>query len=584
MAKYTSEKNALILISLLKQYGIRKIIVSPGAMNVSFVGSIQSDDYFQIYSCVDERSACYMACGLAEESGEPVALSCTGATASRNYFPGLTEAYYRKLPILAITSAQFRGNVGHGIPQIIDRTVQPNDLVKFSAQIPTINSKDDEWYCTIEINKALLALTHEGGGPVHINLVTEYSTDFDITELPIARKINRITSNSVFPEIPSNSKVGIFVGNHSKWSKQLTSAVESFCEKHNGVVLCDRTSNYFGKYKVFPNLICDQDNYSSKNNDFDLLIHIGNISGAYMKLNAKNVWRVNPDGKIVDTFKCLTNVFQMEEYDFFHHYQNNTNKKNTSFSQDWQKEFYDLQTKTVSCELPFSNIWIAREIHNKLPTESILHLGILNSLRSWNYFDNQNTVYGYSNTGGFGIDGITSTIIGASLANPKKNIYGVIGDLAFFYDLNALGNRYIGNNIRLLLVNNGCGTEFHNYSHAAQVFGDKVSNYIAANGHFGNQSINLVKQFSETLGFEYISASNIEEFKKYEDYFVSDKIYTKPVIFEIFTNSESESQALKTIRSLETSIKTKLKNDIKKNAKQIIGSSAKQKLKKIIGR
>ena len=92
--KYTNEKNIQMLIYLLKVNDIKKIIVNPGTMNMSFVASVQNDDFFEMYSCVDERSACYMACGLAAESGDPVVLTCTGATASRNYMPGLTEAFY----------------------------------------------------------------------------------------------------------------------------------------------------------------------------------------------------------------------------------------------------------------------------------------------------------------------------------------------------------------------------------------------------------------------------------------------------------------------------------------------------------
>ena len=92
---YTVERSQQIVISLLKQYGIRKIITSPGATNITFVASVQHDSWFELYSSVDERSAAYMACGMAAESGEPVVLTCTGATASRNYVPGLTEAYYR---------------------------------------------------------------------------------------------------------------------------------------------------------------------------------------------------------------------------------------------------------------------------------------------------------------------------------------------------------------------------------------------------------------------------------------------------------------------------------------------------------
>ena len=98
--QYTDEPQAQIVIALLKEHGVRKIVVSPGATNIPIAGSVQSDPFFEVYSSVDERSAAYIACGLAEDSGEPVAISCTGATASRNYMPGLTEAYYRKLPIM----------------------------------------------------------------------------------------------------------------------------------------------------------------------------------------------------------------------------------------------------------------------------------------------------------------------------------------------------------------------------------------------------------------------------------------------------------------------------------------------------
>ena len=120
---YTDEKNVQMLIALMKAHGIKKVIASPGNTNVTFVGSIQHDSYFEVYSAVDERSAAYMACVMAAESKDPVASSGTGATASRNYVPALTEAFYRKLPILAITSTQHTGRIGQLVPQVIDISV-----------------------------------------------------------------------------------------------------------------------------------------------------------------------------------------------------------------------------------------------------------------------------------------------------------------------------------------------------------------------------------------------------------------------------------------------------------------------------
>lgn len=72
---YTSERNVQIVIALLKAHGIKRVIASPGTTNMTFIGSIQNDSWFEIYSSVDERSAAYLACGLAAETGEPVVIS-----------------------------------------------------------------------------------------------------------------------------------------------------------------------------------------------------------------------------------------------------------------------------------------------------------------------------------------------------------------------------------------------------------------------------------------------------------------------------------------------------------------------------
>ena len=183
MSGYTDEVNVQILVALMKHHGIRKVVASPGTTNITFVASLQHDSFFTVYSAADERSAAYIACGMAAESGEPVALTCTGATASRNYLPGLTEAYYRKLPVLAVTSSQPLGRIGNMSPQMLDRTSEQNDVCKFSLQCLPVDNPDDRWLCEANLNRALLELIHDGGGPVHINLVTRYSDNFGVGQL-----------------------------------------------------------------------------------------------------------------------------------------------------------------------------------------------------------------------------------------------------------------------------------------------------------------------------------------------------------------------------------------------------------------
>ncbi len=582
-AKYTDEKNVQMLLFLLKKNNIKRVIASPGTTNISFVASIQNDDFFEVYSCVDERSACYMACGLAAETKEPVVLTCTGATASRNYLPGLTEAFYRKLPVLAVTAAQHFSRMGAYSPQCLDRSATLKDVVNLSVQIPEIHSTNDEIGCNILLNQAILELTHNGGGPVHINIETtsEGFKNFNTHELPSTRAVERIEYSDTFPEI-SPGKIGIFVGAHLEWEDNLTEAVDEFCEKYNACVICDHTSNYRGRYGILGNLLFDQDMSNSSLNMFDLLIHIGCVSGAYMNIHPKVVWRVNPDGEFRDVFQRVTKVFQMREIDFFKYY-NALIKQKTKISNYslLRSELTHLQNLVAKSDFPLSNIFVAQNTLQKIPDQSVVHFAILNSLRSWNFFETPKDIAFYCNTGGFGIDGPVSTLIGASLANPKKLHFGIIGDLAFFYDLNSLGNREIKNNMRIILINNGLGTEFHNYSHPASALGDNfVSQYISAGNHFGKQSPQLVKDYVKNLGFEYLSATTKEEVLGKIDYFTADKPYERPIVFEIFTSSNGESDALKKIRNLTFSMSGYAIN----SAKKLLSQNAKNKIKKIIRR
>lgn len=575
---YTNEKNAQIVISLLKQHGIKKVVASPGTTNMAFVASIQQDPFFEIYSSVDERSAAYIACGLSAESGEPVVLSCTGATASRNYLPGLTEAYYRKLPILSITSTQVTSKVGHHIAQVIDRSSLPNDVVNYSVLMPLVKDEDDLWDCEIKANKAILELTRRGGGPVHINLATGYSTDYSVIELLESRIIHRINQGDKFPNLP-NGKIAIFIGSHKKMSEKLSNTIDKFCLSNNAVVFSDHTSSYNGKYKILYSLVAAQRLFDKSESRPDLLIHIGEISGDYSSLGigGKEVWRVNDDGEIKDTFRKLSYVFEMPEEIFFEKYTLNENS-NDSYLQFCKKQLSETRKKVP--DLPFSNIWLAAKIAHLIPDGSTIHFGILNSLRSWNFFELPKSVTSSSNVGGFGIDGNISSLLGASLANKNKLYFGVAGDLAFFYDMNALGNKHVGNNIRILLVNNGKGTEFRQFNHKAAQFGVEADKFIAAAGHFGNKSPELVKNYARNLGFEYMCASNKEEFGEVYERFLTPAITDKPMLFEVFTDSDEESKALEIITSLEVSNNIK----VKEIARKILGNKGIDTARKIIKR
>ena len=577
---YTNERNVQIVIALLKAHGIHRVIASPGTTNMTFVVSIENDPWFQIWSSVDERSAAYLACGMAAETGEPVVISCTGATASRNYMPGLTEAYYRKLPVLAITSTRGNHKLGHLIDQQIDRRNIPNDIAMESVTIPMVKDKEDERFCEIEANKAILALKLNGGGPAHINMYTRYSHDFTVKEIP---HVNAIYRHTVFdkewPVIPQDGRIVVRVGSHANFSDEQTKAIDAFCATYDAVVCCDHTSGYRGKYEVHGQLVFGQHKWHSSLRNANLCIHIGEVSGDQFTVNAKHTWRVSPDGELRDTFGNLRRVFMMPEIDFFNHYAKG-NANYTDYLDALNKEIEDVKNEIPN--LPFSNIWMAQQMHEKLPKDCEIHFGIYHSLRSWNFFKLPLGIQAKCNVGGFGIDGGVSTMIGASLSNPNKLFIGVFGDLAFFYDMNVVGNRHVGNNVRILLVNNGKGNEFRNYGHPCYFLGDEADKYIAAAGHYGNMSNLLIKNYAENLGYEYITASNKEEFNNVVEKFLSPENNDKPMLFEVFTETEDESDALETILNMVVDNKTIVKDKLKKAVKEIVGQRGIETIKKVI--
>lgn len=577
---YTSERNVQIVIALLKAHGIHRVIASPGTTNMTFVVSIENDPWFQVWSSVDERSAAYLACGMAAETGEPVVISCTGATASRNYMPGLTEAYYRKLPVLAITSTRGNHKVGHLIDQQIDRRNIPNDIAMESVTIPMVKDSEDERYCEIEANKAILALKLNGGGPAHINMYTKYSKDFSVKELPAAHAIFCHTAfDDELPDMPRDGKIIVSVGAHANFSDRLTEAVDWFCATYDAAVLCDHTSGYRGKYEVHYQLVCGQKQWKSPLAKANLCIHIGEVSGNSFAIKAAHTWRVSPDGKLRDTFGNLRRVFMMPEEVFFERYAS-VNASHTEYRDALLEEVEIMKSKLP--ELPFSNIWMAQRMVDKLPKGCELHLGIFHSLRSWNFFRLPADIQAKCNVGGFGIDGGVSTMMGASFAHPKKLFIGVFGDLAFFYDMNVVGNRHVGNNVRLLLINNGKGNEFRNYDHPCYFLGEEADRFVAAAGHYGNKSHCLVKDYATDLGYEYLSANNKEEFNAVIDSFLTPIRTDKPMLLEVFTETEDESNALEQTLNIITDSKYMMKQKVKQMVKDFIGNENIEVIEKIM--
>lgn len=575
---YSNERNAQIIVALLKEHNVRHVVASPGNTNFGIVGSLQGDEFFEVYSAVDERSAAYIACGIAETLGEPVAISCTGATASRNYLPALTEAYYRKLPVIAITSFNGNYSLGQMLPQNLDRTVIQRDVALRSVQVPKVKDAEDEAYCNRVVNEALLEIRRHGGGPVHINVCCDYArAGFDVKELPKERIVRRFYQGDKMPAIDPETKVAVFVGSHRPFPPEASHALSRFAETHDAVVLCDHTSNYHGHGATLSALAAENTGRFSGSRAFltpDLIIDLGEVSGDYvtvgfLKSTSAKVWRVSEDGEVRDRFGRLSAVFEMSEQAFFEHYVGNEAVQQ-SLREAWDKR--DGEIRAGFPELPFTNRWVASRLAPSIPAGSILHMAILNSLRSWNYQPIDPSVDCFCNTGGFGIDGCLSSAVGSSIAAPDRLVFEVTGDLSFFYDMNVLGNRHVGGNLRILLINNNTGAEFHMPYSPAHVMGASVDRYVAASGHNlprgdapGTPS--LAAGWCSALGFTYLSAASKEELLESIPAFVSGESGV-PVVLECFVDVNDEERAASEIAAIDQENASRQK--IVKVAKRVV--------------
>ena len=530
---YTRNVNAQIFLNLLKKYNIRKIVISPGAQNFGIGGSVLDDDWFEAYSVVDERSAAYFATGLAFESGEPVVLSCTGATASRNYLPGLTEAYYRKLPVIALTGTHYHPDKNDFSPQSVDRTVVAKDVQLYSAELPPVKDEGDFKLVQKRVNEALIIATEQKLGPVHLDFInTEYLLDVEC--LPEVQELDYVTVDKARNLDKLSGKIGVLIGSHSPFPKETQNAISKFAKKFSAPVFCDHTANYHGVNKILISQVLSHGGLEAYP---DILIDLGGVIGDYNVLNmahAKEAWRISEDGVLHDRYGNTTKLFDMREIDFF-------NLPLKGRCENYYKSISSQVINEIDEEnLPLSNTLVAKTLSEKLPRNSYLHLGILNSLRNMDLFNLDESITVSSNVGGFGIDGAISTIVGQSMVNPEKLHFCVLGDLAFFYDMNALGIRHIGSNLRILVVNNGRGVEFRITPPLEDQVGKKLDEFTAAARHNGS-----AKAWAKAMGFEYISAQDKDELKDGAERFCTDEDLASPILFEVFTSVEDEKTGLK---------------------------------------
>lgn len=532
-----------ILATLLRDYGIKHIVLSPGGRDVPLVRMFEyNEGQFVLHRVTDERSAGYFGLGIAAQLQQPVACVCTSGTAASNYLPAVTEAYYTGVPLIMITAD--RRSVYHeqGEDQTIPQANMYGSVVKKAISLPEGSGFHAEYQTRRDISDCILETTHNGFGPVHINITIDnismgVRSPKESWKLPAARLEPHILRVSPcdgeaqmmkwVEALRGCRRILIVYGQNVQPTEKQKQNIERFAAKYNCVIVTDTISNLECAYALKPHnmlLSVSQEEFNDKLSP-DIMISVGGkrlmndpltfkIRGGRREIRH---WSVTPDGKIRDFYFRLTSVLEMSQDYFFEWFASHAGVgavNNRSYYNAWKQltERYDAPNFER-----FDSFYIQSKFLPSVPAGAMLHLGVGQSFFECRRFALDSSVQVYCNMGTNGIDGCTSTFMGQCAVAGDKMCFLLVGDLSFFYDMNGIWNKQPGKNVRILMVNNN-GTGLlrnHNLRAISSVHNTQAKNWV------------------ESTGFEYISAKTPQEFERLLKYFVSSRS-ERALFFEVF--------------------------------------------------
>lgn len=546
---YTDKKNILQLVALLKAHRIQKIVLCPGSRNIPIVQTLVNIPEFTCYPVTDERSAGFFALGLALNGGSPAAICCTSGTALLNIHPAVAEAFYQQVPLVVISADRPAAWIGQMDGQTLPQPGVFGSLVKKSVNLPEVQSEEDEWYCNRLINEALMELNHHGKGPVHINVpVSEPFFKLPVTELPEARVITRYQGLNVYEKdyqplidrLNRYQRRMVVVGQmnliylfEKKYTKMLYKHFAWFTEN-----ISNQTIPGLPIRNIEP-LLCSMDFEAQQKMRPELLITYGGhiISKRLKKFLRRHPpvehWHVAADGQVADLFGSLTTVIEMDPFEFLEKIAPMMDNRTPEYPRTWE----NLSKNIPQAVFPYSEMSAIGKIIHHLPSSCSLHLANSSTVRYAQLFPLPKDVEVLSNRGTNGIEGSLSTALGYATASDKLNFI-FIGDLSFFYDMNALWNANYGSNVRILLLNNAGGEIFH--ALPGLEMQDNSRRFITAIHRTS------ARAWAEDRGFRYLSAHNEDELNQAAEIFTQPSITPQPLLLEVFTEKDQDIEHLKT--------------------------------------
>lgn len=475
----TDKKGIALLAQICAAKGVQHIVVSPGSRNAPLTLAFTGQESFEIINIPDERSAAFFALGIAQVTKVPVALICTSGSAALNYAPAIAESFYQRVPLLVLSSDRPEDLIDQGEGQSIRQFGIYHNFIRASYRYPQEAESENELnYARRIISEGLDKCIQPVLGPVHINVPlneplygrsSEELKGFSPSKsLSIDRKISAESTQILNDTWDGSEKVMVLLGGHSP-DPILNEFLSKFSSDPHVAVLTETNANVHGSnycHHIDLTLSAistkDQDNYAP-----DLLITFGeNIISKKIKAWIREHkptahWHVDPEMKHYDTFHCLTHHIPMDPLEFLQQFEPEGKTGNSTYSTDWQSASQEVLEATVEFikNAPYSDLKVLSHIHENIPSNYRVHYANSTSVRYAQLFPHRKDLKYFANRGTSGIDGCTSTAAGHALASEPSTLL-ITGDIAFFYDSNALWNHHLSENLRIIMINNGGGNIF----------------------------------------------------------------------------------------------------------------------------
>ncbi len=518
-----------LLATLLRDYGVKHVVLSPGGRDVPLIRMFENnDDKFVLHRVTDERSAAYFGLGIASYLNEPVACICTSGTAASNFLPAVTEAYYTGIPLIVITADRREVFLNQGEDQTIPQKNIYHNVVKKEVSLPEAGGWMAEMQSRRDISDCILETTHHNRGPVHINI--------SIDNISIGDKLPRSAWSLlpfIYPHIlrtgvydtpkkmdewvtalKKSNRILLVYGQNQPLSKEELFMINEFARKYNCVIVTDTISNLDCDYCLQPFLMLNSINQDTFNKELapDILISVGGKRLMNDPLTFKvrggpgNIrhWSVTSDGKIKDFYFRLTSVIECSQDYFFEYFVKNSGNitNNNEYFSKWKALCNKYSAPMID---KFNSLYILGSFLPNIPKNSYLHLGVGQSFFDCRRYKLDSSIKVYCNMGTNGIDGCTSSFMGQCAVAKEQLCFLIVGDLSFFYDMNSIWNKKLSKNMRILMVNNnGSGLlKSHNLKGVTSIHNTKAEGWV------------------RETGFEYISANNKLDFEEKLKYFLS---------------------------------------------------------------